>query len=102
MRVVITDEAKADLVDIGEYIRPHNPARAVTFVDELLDRCATLADMPLAFPLIPRYENHGIRRCVHRDYLIFYRVMEDLVEIIHILHGARNYEVLLFPDEPMV
>jgi toxin ParE1/3/4 len=52
--------------------------------------------------LIPRYENHGIRRCVHRDYLIFYRVMEDLVEIIHILHGARNYEVLLFPDEPMV
>jgi plasmid stabilization system protein ParE len=43
MRVVITDEAKADLVDIGEYIHPHNPARAVTFVDELLDRCATLA-----------------------------------------------------------
>jgi plasmid stabilization system protein ParE len=40
MRVVVTDEAKADLVEIGEFIRPHNPARAATFVDELLDRCA--------------------------------------------------------------
>jgi addiction module RelE/StbE family toxin len=101
MRVVVTDEAKADLVEIGEFIRPHNPSRAATFVDELLDRCVVLADMPRAFPLIPRYEHHGIRRCVHKDYLIFYRVLEDLVEIIHILHGARNYEVLLFPDETM-
>jgi addiction module RelE/StbE family toxin len=101
MRVVVTDEAKADLMEIGEFIRPHNPERAATFVDELLGRCADLADMPRAFPLIPRYEHHEIRRCVHRDYLIFYRVLEDLVEIIHILHGARNYEVLLFPDDPM-
>ena len=93
MRVVITDVAKADLVEIGEFIRPHNP----TFVDELLDRCGTLADMPNAFPLVPRYERHGIRRCVHRDYLIFYRVIEDLIVVIHILHGARDYEVLLFP-----
>lgn len=97
MKVVVTDGAKADLVEIGEFIRPHNPTRAATFVDELLDRCAALADMPRAYPLVPRYEHHGIRRCVHRDYLIFYRVVEDLVEVIHIMHGARNYEVLLFP-----
>ncbi|MDD5320619.1 MAG: type II toxin-antitoxin system RelE/ParE family toxin [Methylococcales bacterium] len=62
MRVVVTNEASADLLDIGEFIRPHNPARAITFVDELLDRCATLADKPRAYPLVPRYECHGIRR----------------------------------------
>lgn len=100
MRVVLTDEAKADLMDIGEFIRPHNPARAATFVDELLDRCAALADMPRAYPLVPRYERYGIRRYAHRDYLIFYRVLEDFVEVIHILHGARNCDVLLFPSEP--
>lgn len=99
MRVVITAVAKADLVEIGEYIRTHNPVRAATFVDELLDRCDVLADMPRAFPLVPRYEKHGIRRYPYRDYLIFYRAFEDLVEVIHILHGARNYEALLFPDE---
>ncbi|MGZ8218664.1 type II toxin-antitoxin system RelE/ParE family toxin [Methylomagnum sp.] len=55
--------------------------------------------MPRAFPLIPRYERHGIRRRAHRDYLIFYRVGEGFVEVIHILHGARDYEALLFPQE---
>jgi toxin ParE1/3/4 len=101
MKVVITNAAKADLVEIGEFIRPHSPIRSITFVDELLDRCGTLADMPRVFPMVPRYEHHGIRRCVHRDYLIFYRVLNDCVEIIHTLHGARNYDALLFPDEPL-
>jgi len=95
MRVVITDAARADLIEIGEFIRPHNPKRAESFVDELLDRCEALADMPRAFPLVPRYEHYGIRRYVYRDYLIFYRVLENLVEVIHILHGARDYEALL-------
>jgi toxin ParE1/3/4 len=99
MRVVITDAAKADLLDIGEFIRPHHPARARSFVDELIHHCEALADMPRAFPLVPRYEHYGIRRYVHRDYLIFYRVTADMVEIIHILHGARDYAALLFPEE---
>ena len=99
MKVVIADEAKADLVNIGEFIHPHNSVRAITFVEELLDRCSALSDMPRAYPLIPRYERYGIRRCVHHDYLIFYRISKDIVEVIHILYGARNYEVLLFPDE---
>lgn len=61
MKVVITNEAKADLVNIGGFIKPHSPKRAITFVDELLDRCEILATMPNAYPLIPRYEHHGIR-----------------------------------------
>jgi plasmid stabilization system protein ParE len=67
MKIVITAAAKADLIDIGNFIRPHNPERAATFVDELLDRCFTLVNMPRAYPLVPRYEKWGIRRCVYRD-----------------------------------
>ena len=97
MKVVITGAAKADLASIGDFIRPHNPPRAITFVDELLDHCFTLADMPRAYPLVPRYEKFGIRRSVYKNYLIFYRVSSTQVDVIHILHGARNYESLLFP-----
>lgn len=98
MKVVLAEAAKADLIEIAEYIRPDNPARAASFVDELLDRCDALGDAPLAYPLVPRYERHGIRRAVHRDYLIFYRVREDRVEVIHILHGARDYEAGLLGE----
>lgn len=83
MKLVITTGAQADLLRIGDFILPHNPVRAVSFVDELLDRCTSIAQMPRAHSLAPRYERHGIRRCVHGNYLIFYRVLEDLVEIIH-------------------
>ncbi len=96
MKVVLTEAAKADLIEIGEFIRAHNQKRAASFVAELLNRCEALGDMPRAFPLIPRYEQHGVRRVVHRDYLIFYRINGERVEVLHILNGARDYESLLF------
>jgi plasmid stabilization system protein ParE len=98
MRVFITAAAEADLVAIGNYIRPHNPARAATFVQELLDHCYSLAEMPRRYPLVPRYERWGVRRCARGDYLIFYRIREELIEIDHILQGAMDYAALLFPD----
>jgi plasmid stabilization system protein ParE len=96
MRVVITAAAKADLLAIRRFIAADNPTRAVTFTEELLDRCQALADTPRAYPLLPRYERFGIRRCVHGDYLIFYRLKPEQIEVIHILQGARDIEALLF------
>jgi plasmid stabilization system protein ParE len=97
VKVLITAAAKVDLIEIRDFIRPHNPERATSFVQELLDACQALGDAPLGFPLVPRYERSGIRRKVHKDYLIFYRVSGGWVEVIHVLHGARDYEALLFP-----
>jgi plasmid stabilization system protein ParE len=96
MRVVMTAAAKADLLAIRRYIGADNPTRAVSFVEELLDRCLALADTPRAYPLVPRYERFGIRRCVHGDDLIFYRLQPEVIEVIHILQGARDIEARLF------
>jgi addiction module RelE/StbE family toxin len=96
MRVVITAAAKADLLAIRRYIEADNPTRAVSFVEELLDRCLALADTPRAYPLVPRNERFGIRRCVHGNYLIFYRLQPEQIEVIHVLKGARDIEALLF------
>lgn len=98
MIVVITDEAYADLEHIGDYIAAHNPRRAETFVQELVERCLGLAHMPRSFPLVPRYEHTGIRRRPYGEYLIFYRIGTESIEVLHILNGAMNYEPLLFPD----
>ena len=99
MRLVFSREAKADLAKIGDWIAQHNPIRAVTFVDELEQRCVQLTTMPRAYPLVPRHEESGIRRRVYRGYLIFYRIRADPVEIAHVLNGAQDYEPILFPDE---
>jgi len=82
--VIVTDEAQTDLLRIGEYIALDNPRRSVTFVQELLGRCRALADMPRAYPLVPRYEHTGVRRRPYGDYLIFYRVGPDIVDMLHV------------------
>lgn len=64
-------------------------------MEELLERCEDIANMATAFALVQRYETKGLRRPSHRSYSIFYRINEDVVEVIHVLHGARNFEVLL-------
>jgi toxin ParE1/3/4 len=40
----------------------------------------------------------GVRRLVHGNYLMFYRITEEQVEVVHVLNGARDYEPLLFPE----
>lgn len=98
MRVRLTRRTEADLDGIAGYIARDNPTRAVTFIDELYDKCMTLADAPSAFPLIPRYETLGVRRCAHGDYLILFAVKGQTISVLRVLHGARDYLPLVLKD----
>lgn len=99
MIVVFSARFRADLDRVWAYIAEDNPRRAVSFVREIVERCKKLSEMPLRFPLIARYEHSGIRRMPYRNYLIFYRVGDKRIEVLHVLNGAQDYEALLFPDE---
>ena len=98
MKVLITDKAKADLDHIGDYIALDNPRHAITFVSELIDACRRLAEMPRAYPFVPRYEATDVRRRPFGNFLIFDRNGEDQIDVIHILNGAQNYETTMFPE----
>jgi toxin ParE1/3/4 len=95
--VVITAEAETDLEQIAAYIAGQSAEIALNFVRELRETCETLADAPRGYPLVPRHEHLGVRRRPFGNYLIFYRIGPDAIEVVHILHGARDYEPLLFP-----
>ncbi len=97
MKVILSAAAREDLLAIANFIAVDSPARALSFVDELVACCEALAVLPSAFPLVPRYESFGIRRRPYGDYLIFYRVEATSVQVLHVLHGGRDYEALLFP-----
>lgn len=99
MIVRLLPGAEADLEAIGDFIARDNPLRAMTFIAELRDKCESLAEMPFAFPLVPRYEHQNVRHRAYGRYQIFYRNIGDpiaRIDILHITHGARNYAALLF------
>jgi toxin ParE1/3/4 len=99
VRVVFTREAETGLERIGDFIAQDSPRRAITFIDELREKALGLAHSPHAFPLVTRYEALGVRRRVHGQYLILYRVDPDAIVILHILHGAQDYGRLLAPGD---
>jgi len=96
--VSVSAEAESDLEQIASYIAEESVETALNFVQKLREKCESLADAPLGYPLVPRYEHLGIRRRPFGNYLIFYRVGPEIIEVVHILHGARDYEPLLFPE----
>ncbi|WP_457797205.1 type II toxin-antitoxin system RelE/ParE family toxin [Methylocystis sp. S23] len=98
MRALFTNEAAADLESVGDYIAEESLPQALAFVEGLRRHCETLANMPKRFPLVPRHEASGVRRMVHGNFLVFFCV-SDAVVILRILHGARDYEPILFPTE---
>lgn len=48
-RLVILPAARADLIEIGDFIAHDNPARAASFVAEIEARMLQTADGPAAF-----------------------------------------------------
>lgn len=97
--VRITETALSNVAEIVAYIARDSPETAVGFGQRLIAACEELAGQPERYPLVPRYEKLGIRRRPLGAYLIFYRIISGEVEVSHVLHGARDYEALLFPED---
>lgn len=99
MKVRFAAAAEGDLESIGDYVAKDDPERALALLAELRAACRNLAEFPRRFPQVPRYTKHEVRRCVHENYVIFYRMEIDAqVTVIHILHGARDLEAILFGE----
>jgi toxin ParE1/3/4 len=96
-KVNLSTEAIQDIAAIGDEISQYSPRRAATFTDDIGVEFELLREMPERFAKVRRHAN--LRRKVFGKYLIFYRVSEASVDIVHIIHGAMNYEAILFPED---
>jgi toxin ParE1/3/4 len=92
MKVMLSTRARRDLEGIRLYIEKDNPTRAISFVDELRDAARRIGDMPRAFPLVPRYEQDGIRRRSHNGYGILYSVQPDRVFVHRIIGPGQDHD----------
>ena len=98
--VVVTARAEDDLLSILDYIAIDSPAQADRVAERLSSAILELGDAALRYALIPGYEARNTRRRVVGSYAIYYRIRGEVVEIAHVLHSARDFNRLVFPDEP--
>lgn len=97
MRLVFSKPAVDDLREIDHWIAHDNPSRAVTFVQELRQTCRDLLAFPKAYPIDPRYLPIQIHRRAYGRYIIFYRIRQDRLTIVGIVHSARDIGATLEP-----
>jgi toxin ParE1/3/4 len=82
-----TNRALGRLDEIAAYIAKDNPTRATTFVTELRKKVEILKWHQLG----KAGRVFGTKELVlHPNYLAVYRVKDDEVQIITILHTAQN------------
>jgi len=96
-KIEILPAAWDDLREIGEYIAQDNLDAANRTVNKLIASLRRLEQFPLSAPLVPDIDlsREGYRALGCGKYLCFYRLVDKTVYIYHVIHGARNYPVLL-------
>lgn len=94
--VVFRRQAQEDIDIIAHYIAGDNQEAAERFLAALDDLCELLMHTPdigsariFQSPLLLGLRVLSLKK--FEKYLIFYRLHDDEIEIIRVIHGARNY-----------
>jgi toxin ParE1/3/4 len=87
----LTSQAQLDLDEIWLFIAEDNIEAADKFHDLLLSKLITLAEQPLIGRLRDELRPN-VRGFPVGSYVIFYRDTPEHIEIIRVLHGARDIE----------
>lgn len=70
MKLGISPLAVQDLESIGDWIAKDNPIRALSFIEELYQKCLLIADSPTLYAERPEILP-GLRSCAYGRYLLF-------------------------------
>jgi len=90
--IIWTPEAREDVEEILDYISDVNPAAAERLRIRFETVVLPLSEFPLMYPQSQRMPL--CREIVaHPNYLVFYRVAEDHIEVVNVVHGRRNFPV---------
>jgi toxin ParE1/3/4 len=85
----VSTRAQADLDETWLYVSRDRPKAADRLIDRLVAHFELLASNPDLGEALPTWAR-DLRQSVVGRYVVLYRVRPDRVEIIRVIHGARN------------
>jgi toxin ParE1/3/4 len=94
-KAYFTAEADQGFARIAAYIATDNPPAAFRWVDETRNVCELLAAQPGIGQQVQTKRLGPVRRHAVGNYLIYYRPVTDGVEILHVIHGARDQDRII-------
>jgi len=96
-RVIVAPAAEDDAAEIWAYIARDNPSAASRLLGRFDQLFRTLVNQPGAGKSVDMLAP-DLRFMPMGSYLIFYKPLPDGVEIVRILHGARDVTAEFFRE----
>lgn len=90
MKVVWTANAKRELRAIHDYIAQHSQRYALGMIDRITQKTQHLAVHPEMGGRVPECKEEQVRELLEFPYRIIYAVGPRRVEILSIVHAARE------------
>lgn len=96
-KVELLPAAWDDLQEIFEFIFIDSPKSAENTFEKIMQSLHRLEHFPLSGALVSDkvLRNHEFRMVVSSPYISFYRLVDNVIYVYHIVHGARDYKNLM-------
>ena len=75
---------------IHDYAAQNSKIYADRLIERLIRRSEQIARFPRSGRMVPEYKREDIREVIERSYRIIYRVSEQHLDVLAVLHGARR------------
>lgn len=100
VKIIWTDAAIQDLVDIGEYIHNDSPKYAELTVSRLFDAPFILTHHPNSGKMVPEFSSPTIRELILGSYRIIYRIVNyERIDILTVHNCSRLVRNAMTFDE---
>ncbi|KAF0249263.1 MAG: RelE/StbE family addiction module toxin [bacterium] len=90
MKIKWVDSAIDNLAGIADYIAENNPEKARNIVRKIRSAISNLSKQP-AMGRLGRVQGTKELVIVGTPYLIVYRIQQQNIEILRVLHGAQKW-----------
>lgn len=98
LRLILTDTARSDLKAIYEYIAKENETAAVSFIQDLSEKLEHLAKAGITGSARD-WVSMGLRAFPYKKRCFYFRIIEDQMVVIRILHGKQDVSAQSFYDD---
>ena len=91
--------AQLDMEQIFDYIAIElcNPTAAIGQINDFEKAFDNVCTFPESCPYINNeyVKDKSLRKLIVNNYIAFYRVKDNEIQVVRVLYGMRNYEALL-------
>lgn len=100
MRLVWTRPALADVLHIRDYIAADSPRYARVVAERIVASVDRLSTFPLSGRVVPELADPKLREVIDAPYRIVYRVRDDVLEILTVVHSAQQFPTEFLRAQP--